>query len=177
MVAMAVVGIVQVVHFSDDVDNLVFELIVVLDAKGVAGIAEQPVRWALSVIAFNEQAVGGELVDVGVVGAIRIPGGFDFNGDEAFAAFEQVIGFADKPVVMVDQRGDVGECAPHVGSNCGAPWQPTLVAGTLGEPPNDATTEEECQDDGRIHGSHPYHVSASAPSPSTAMVMAMVRRS
>lgn len=177
VVTLTIVGMVECAHFGDDVDNFCSELVVVFDAEGMLCIAQETVGGALSVVAFDKQAVGGELVDVGVVGALRIARGFHFDGDQTLTSFEQVIGLPHQAVFVVNEGGNIGECTAHVGGNGGAPGQPAVLAGALCEPPDAPATEQQGEQNGRRHGTHPYQMSAVAMSPPTASVMAMVRSS
>ena len=130
-------------HGGDDRHNVCPQRIVIIHAKGLVGVAQQPVGWARAQTRFDQQAIGGQLHHVGFVGLFGTPGWFDFDGDDTLAAFEQVIRLAQQAVFMGNQGLLVGQCVIDVTCKGGRPRQARLLAGALGDIPQ--ANYHDCQ--------------------------------
>ena len=82
------------VHFVEQGKQFPFELGGVVNLKGAVRIFDQPMGGAFAIRALDEQAVCGDLKNVGVVGRGGGAPGFDFDRDQKIGLLHQVVGFS-----------------------------------------------------------------------------------
>ncbi len=140
-------------HFGQDVQEGAFECGCVIDGKSLIFVVDDAVGGTGAHGFFDEQAVGGQLVDVGVVGCASVRGapGFDFDRDDAAVFFDQVIGFACQAEHSIVKGGfDFAAPGASIGVYDPSSWQPGGFLCPVGLPEQHKCGEDER--DGGIDG-------------------------
>ena len=60
-------------HFSQQIEQGGFQFLGVIDGKVAVLVMDDAIRRALAVGLFNQQAVGSQLIDMGIIGRVRRP--------------------------------------------------------------------------------------------------------
>lgn len=90
--------------FGQQVEQGRFERGGVIYGEGAGGVVDDSVGRTFVVGFLDQQAVGGQLVDVRIVWGFGCASRFDFDGDDLSLLLHEVIGFAGEPEFGVEER-------------------------------------------------------------------------